>query len=235
MIAGLYIAVVLIGYLLGSIPFGVLIGRAFAKTDIRQVGSGKIGMTNVLRAAGKKAAALSLVLDLSKGALAVIFAGLIFNDYGTAATGGFTWLESAKVLAALAAIAGHSWSIFLKFGGGRGVATFIGGLAALYWPAAVVGGAFILGIGFRTRYMSLGSIIGAVTAFIMLMTLNVLRINFLKLESYPPIEYVTYAMIGAIFIYVMHRDNILRLFNGTERKIGEKAKNETSPSTNNPE
>jgi glycerol-3-phosphate acyltransferase PlsY len=233
MIAGLYIAVVLIGYLIGSIPFGLLIGRAFAKTDIRQVGSGKIGMTNVLRTAGKKAAVLSLVLDLSKGALAVIFAGLLFNDYSAAATGGFTWLESAKVLAALSAIAGHSWSIFLRFKGGRGVATFIGGLAVLYWPAAVVGGAFILGIGFRTKYMSLGSIIGAVTAFIMLMALNILRINFLK--PYPPFEYVVFSMIGAIFIYVMHRDNILRLFNGTERKIGEKAKAETSPSTNNPE
>ncbi|HUT68184.1 MAG TPA: glycerol-3-phosphate 1-O-acyltransferase PlsY [Dehalococcoidales bacterium] len=232
MIAGLYIAVVLIGYIIGSIPFGLMIGKVFAKTDIRQVGSGKIGMTNVMRAAGKKAAALSLILDMAKGALAVIFAGLIFNDYSTAATGGFTWLESAKALGALSAIAGHSWSVFLKFKGGRGVATFIGGLAALYWPAAIVGGVFILGIGFRTRYMSLGSIIGAVTVFIMLMTLNILRMNFLK--PYPPIEYVTYAMICAVFIYVMHRDNIIRLVSGTERKIGEKVKAETSPSSNNP-
>jgi len=232
MIAGLYIAVVLIGYIIGSIPFGLMIGKVFAKTDIRQVGSGKIGMTNVMRAAGKKAAALSLILDMAKGALAVIFAGLIFNDYSTAATGGFTWLESAKALGALSAIAGHSWSVFLKFKGGRGVATFIGGLAALYWPAAIVGGVFILGIGFRTRYMSLGSIIGAVTVFIMLMTLNILRMNFLK--PYPPIEYVTYAMICAVFIYVMHRDNIIRLVSGTERKIGEKVKAGTSPSSNNP-
>ena len=232
MIAGLYIAVVLIGYIIGSIPFGLMIGKVFAKTDIRQVGSGKIGMTNVMRAAGKKAAALSLILDMAKGALAVIFAGLIFNDYSTAATGGFTWLESAKALGALSAIAGHSWSVFLKFKGGRGVATFIGGLAALYWPAAIVGGVFILGIGFRTRYMSLGSIIGAVTVFIMLMTLNILRMNFF--EPYPPIEYVTYAMICAVFIYVMHRDNIIRLVSGTERKIGEKVKAETSPSSNNP-
>ena len=233
MIAGLYIAVALMGYLIGSIPFGLLISRAFAKKDIRQVGSGKIGMTNVLRAAGKKAAALSLILDMAKGAVAVILAGLIFNDYSTAATGGFTWLESARVLAALSAIAGHSWSVFLKFQGGRGVATFIGGMMALHWPAAIVGGGLMLIIGFRTRYMSLGSIIGAVTAFIMLMTLNILRIDFLK--PYPPFEYVTYAMICAIFIYVMHRDNILRLVSGTERKIGEKAKAETSPSSNNPE
>jgi glycerol-3-phosphate acyltransferase PlsY len=233
MTAGLYIAVVAIGYVLGSIPFGVLISRAFAKMDVRQVGSGKIGMTNVMRAAGKKAAFLSLILDIGKGVLAVTLAGVIFSGYTNGSTGGFTWFESAKVLAALSAIAGHSWSIFLKFRGGRGVATFIGGLLALYWPAAVVGGILIIGIGFRTRYMSLGSIIGAVTAFIMLMSLNILRIDFLK--PYPPIEYVTYAMIGAVFIYVMHRDNIIRLVSGTERRIGEKAKAETSPSSNNPE
>jgi len=231
--AGLYIAVAAIGYLLGSIPFGLMIARIFAKKDIREVGSGKIGMTNVMRAAGRKAAALSLLLDVGKGVLAVTFAGMIFSDYATSSTFGFSWLESAKALAALSAIAGHSWSVFLKFKGGRGVATFTGGLMALHWPAAIIGGGLVLIIGFRTKYMSLGSIIGAVTAFIMLMALNVLRIDFLR--PYPPIEYVTYAMIGAIFIYIMHRDNILRLVSGTERKIGEKGKVETPASTHNPE
>ena len=228
----LFIAVALIGYLLGSIPFGLFIGRMFAKTDIREVGSGKIGMTNVLRAAGKKAAALSLILDIAKGAAAVSLAGLIFRDKTDTVAAVFTLNESAKVLAALAAIAGHSWSIFLKFKGGRGVATFMGGLAALYWPAALLGGILVFGIGFRTKYMSLGSIIGAVTAFILLMSLNVCKVDFWG--PYPPFEYVIFAMIGAIFIYVMHRDNIFRLFNGTERKIGEKAKTKTSPSPNTP-
>jgi glycerol-3-phosphate acyltransferase PlsY len=232
MTALLFIAVALIGYLLGSIPFGLFIGRMFAKTDIREVGSGKIGMTNVLRAAGKKAAALSLILDIAKGAAAVSLAGLIFRDKTDTVAAVFTLNESAQVLAALAAIAGHSWSIFLKFQGGRGVATFMGGLAALYWPAALLGGILIFGIGFRTKYMSLGSIIGAVTAFILLMSLNVCKVDFLG--TYPPFEYVVFAMIGAIFIYVMHRDNILRLFNGTERKIGETAKAKTSPSPNPP-
>ncbi|MBN1176501.1 MAG: glycerol-3-phosphate 1-O-acyltransferase PlsY [Dehalococcoidales bacterium] len=228
----LYLAVVIIGYLLGSIPFGLLIARIFAKKDVRQVGSGKIGMTNVMRAAGKKAAAASLILDMGKGIAAVLLAGLIFSGYVNGSTVGFTWYESAKVLAALAAIAGHTWSVFLKFKGGRGVATFIGGLLALHWPAAVVGGGLMLIIGFRTKYMSMGSIIGAVTAFIMLTMLNLLRIDFLK--PYPPIEYVTYAMICAVFIYVMHRDNIIRLVSGTERKIGEKANVETSVPSNNP-
>ena len=229
----LYIPVAVIGYFLGSIPFGLFIGRIFAKKDIREVGSGKIGMTNVLRTAGKKAAALSLLLDVFKGAIAVAIASLIFKDDKEIVAAIFTPMESAKVLAALAAIAGHTWSVFLKFKGGRGVATFFGGLAALYWPAALVGAIFVFGIGFRTKYMSLGSIIGAVTAFILIMAFNVLRINFLG--PFPPFEYVVFAMIGAIFIYVMHRDNILRLFNGTERKIGEKAKAKTSPGINNPE
>jgi glycerol-3-phosphate acyltransferase PlsY len=230
----MYIAVVLIGYLLGSIPFGVLISKKFAKKDVREVGSGKIGMTNVLRTAGKKAAALSLVLDIIKGVLAVVFAGLIFRGKSQIEPTVFTWVGSAKVLAAMAAIAGHSWSVFLKFKGGRGVATFMGGLAALYWPAALLGGILIFGIGFRTKYMSLGSIIGAISAFIMLMSLNILEVKFFGFKQYPPFEYVVFAMLGALFIYFMHRDNILRLYNGTERRIGDKSKAEISPSTNNP-
>jgi glycerol-3-phosphate acyltransferase PlsY len=230
----MYIVVVLAGYLLGSIPFGLIISKKFANKDVREVGSGKIGMTNVLRTAGKKAAALSLVLDILKGVLAVTIAGLIFHGKTQTEAGIFTWNESAKVLAAMAAIAGHSWSVFLKFKGGRGVATFMGGLAALYWPAAVLGGALIFGIGLRTKYMSLGSIIGAVAAFILLMSLNVMEVKFFGFKHYPPFEYVVFSMMGALFIYFMHRDNILRLYNGTERKIGDKTKAETSPSTNNP-
>jgi glycerol-3-phosphate acyltransferase PlsY len=228
----MFIGVAVIGYLLGSIPFGVIIGKWFAKTDVREIGSGKIGMTNVMRAAGRKAAILSLLLDILKGALAVVFAMLIFKDKTDTVAAVLTLNESAKVLAGFAAIAGHSWSIFLKFKGGRGVATFMGGLAALYWPAALVGAIFLFGIGFRTKYMSLGSIIGAITAFIMLMSFYVCKIDFL--QPYPPFEYVLYAMFGSIFIYIMHRDNILRLFNGTERKIGEKSKTNISPSPNFP-
>jgi glycerol-3-phosphate acyltransferase PlsY len=226
-----YFSVVVIGYFLGSVPWGVIISRRFTKTDIRQVGSGKTGMTNVLRTAGKKAAAISLVMDIVKGVLAVIFAGLIFHNRTHGAVYVFTWMGSAKVLAATAAMCGHNWSIFLKFKGGRGVATFMGGLAGLYWPAGVIGGLCVLGIGLRTKYMSMGSIIGAITAFILLMALYVCRIDMLGLR-YPPFEYVIFAMFGAIFIYFMHRENILRLYNGTERRIGEKAKQDTTASTN---
>jgi len=233
MTIALYVAVALIGYLLGSIPFGMLISKLSTKTDITQVGSGKTGMTNVLRTAGKKAAALALLLDMAKGALAVIFAELIFGGDFLFKAGAdpLMLMQIAQALAALAAIAGHSWSIFLKFKGGRGVATFIGGMLAIHWPAAVFGGGIMLIVGFTTRYMSLGSISGAVTAFIMLIILSLLRLDFLK--PYPPIEYVIYSLIGAIFITVMHHDNIRRLLAGTERKLGQKVEADNSPSPSN--
>jgi glycerol-3-phosphate acyltransferase PlsY len=222
MIVMLYLSAILVGYILGSVPFGLLIGRAFSGQDIRQLGSGKIGMTNVMRAAGKKAAALSLVLDMAKSAFAVLCAHLIFSSPYADSIGAAAWRESAMVMAALAAIGGHTWSMFLKFKGGRGVGTFIGGLLVMYWQAAIIGGGLMLIIGFRTKYMSMGSIIGAVSAFILLMAFSILQITFFG--PYPSFVYVLYAMVGAIFIYVVHRDNVIRLFNGTERKIGEKPK-----------
>ena len=117
-------------------------------------------------------------------------------------------------------VTGHTWSIFLGFRGGRGVATFIGAIFPMYWPAAILGGGCIIGLGIRSKYMSLGSITGAVIAFFYMMAMNILQVDFIIPP--PPIAYVIYGMAGAIFIYVMHRDNITRLVNGTERKIGEK-------------
>jgi glycerol-3-phosphate acyltransferase PlsY len=233
MIAFLYIAVILIGYLVGSLPFGVMIARVLGKTDIRTVGSGKMGMTNVMRVAGKKGAALSLIFDVGKGALVVILANLVFNSgYAESLTSNpATYLHFAQIAAALAAIAGHTWSIFLKFKGGRGVNTFLGGLLAMYWPAAIVGGLVMIIIGLFTRFMSLGSITGAVVAFVMLIILNYLKVDMVGLN--PHIQYVIYAMVGAIFIYIVHRDNIQRLVTGKERKIGEKTEAENVPSRTN--
>ncbi len=221
-ILGLFLAVIVIGYLLGSLPFGLWLGMAFAGKDVRKVGSGKIGMTNVMRLGGKKLAFISLALDMAKSAFAVLCASLIFGSgYVESIVTTSSLINVAMVAAALAAICGHSWSVFLKFKGGRGVATFIGGLLVMYWPAAVISGILTLVIGFRTKYMSMGSIIGAVFAFILLMAFSILQITFL--DNYPPAYvYMLYAMVGAIFIYVVHRDNVVRLFNGTERKIGEK-------------
>ncbi len=213
MIIAKFVGVALMGYLLGSIPFGVIIGRRSARVDVRQYGSGRMGAANVLRVAGKKAAVLVTILDLSKGLLAVVFAGLIFSgDY---------LMVSAQVVAALAAIAGHNWPVFLKFKGGRGVATFFGGLFALCLPAALFGGGVLIIAAVLTRYVSLGSIAGALGTCAILVPLTIIK-GF-------PIEYLVYILIGATFIIVMHRDNIARLLSGTERKIGEKIERGDSP------
>lgn len=222
-----FVAVVILGYLLGSIPVGYLIGKRQAKVDIRQQGSGRTGATNVLRTAGRKSAALVASLDLLKGVLAVVFAGLIVSK-GYLVVGDFG-LGSlvAQVLAALAAVAGHIWPVFLKFRGGRGVAPFFGGLIALCPVAAIFGGEIlIIGAGL-TRFVSLGSIAGAVGAYAILVPLTIMN-GF-------PIEYLFYALVGAIIILVMHRDNIRRLISGKERKLGEKAEERDSPSSDHTE
>ena len=224
MIIAKFAAVVIIGYLLGAIPFGVLVGRRLAKVDVRQYGSGKIGTTNVLRSVGSKAAAMVFSLDILKGALAVVFAGLIVGrnylivgDFGLG-------LLAAQCLAALAAMAGHNWSVFLKFRGGRGVATFFGGLIALCPVVGLFGGeVFIIGIGL-TRFASLGSIAGVVGTYTILVPLTFLN-GF-------PIEYLVYTLIGTVVIIVMHRDNILRLIAGKERRLGEKAEKVKPTSAN---
>ena len=222
MIVAKFAAVIILGYLLGSIPFGLLIGRRSAKVDVRQHGSGKTGATNVLRMAGKKAAALVATLDVSKGVLAVIFAGLIVRgDYLVVGGIGLGMLV-AQVLAALAAILGHNFPVFLKFKGGRGVATFFGGLIALCPVAAIFGGEMLLIGAGLTRYASIGSIVGVVGTYTVLVPLTILN-SF-------PIEYLAYALIGTIIIIVMHRDNIVRLIQGKERKLGKKIETADSPS-----
>jgi glycerol-3-phosphate acyltransferase PlsY len=217
-----FISVVIIGYLLGSIPFGLLIARRYAKVDVTKYGSGKIGATNVLRTAGRKPAIVVTILDLAKGILAVIFAGLIVGKGYLVVDGIGLGALVAEVLAALAAIIGHNWSVFLKFRGGRGVATFFGGLVALCPPAAIFGGEIIIIGAGLTRYVSLGSIAGAVGSYAVLVPLTIMN-GF-------PIEYLFYALVGTIIIFVMHRDNIARLVSGKERKLGEKAKRRTSSS-----
>lgn len=217
---GRFVAIAIISYFLGSIPFGLLVAKRSAKVDIRQYGSGKIGTTNVLRVAGRKAAAAVFSLDLLKGVLAVILGGLIIGrEYLIVGEFGFG-LMTGQVLGALAAMAGHNWSIFLKFRGGRGVATFFGGLIALSPVVALFGGeVFILGAGL-TRFASLGSLAGAVGAYAILVPLTVIN-GF-------PIEYLIYTLIGTIAIIIMHRDNIARLMAGTERKVGEKVEDVAS-------
>ncbi len=220
MIIGEFIIAIIIGYFLGSLPFGLWIGWRHAKVDIRQYGSGKTGATNVLRTAGRKVAALVAGLDVLKGVLAVVFAGLIVGEDYLVVSGFNLGVPVAQVLAGLAAIVGHIWSVFLKFQGGRGVATFAGGIIALCPPAAIFGcGVLLIVIGL-TRYVSLGSIAGLIGTYAILVPLTIIN-------GYP-IEYLFYALVGAILVIVMHRDNIARLVSGTERKLGEKAEKRSS-------
>jgi glycerol-3-phosphate acyltransferase PlsY len=196
-----YLAAIVIGYLLGSFPSGYVVGR-LRGIDVRQWGSGRIGGTNVLRAVGPWAAILAVLSDVAKGVLAVFVARALVGS------------PSAEVLAGLAAILGHDFSIFLKFGGGRGVATTLGAFGALYLPAPLI----LALLGFSavavSRYASLGSLTVA--------TLMPLAMLYLVLFADKPVWYLVYGLAAGILIVVLHKGNIQRLLAGTERKIGEK-------------
>jgi glycerol-3-phosphate acyltransferase PlsY len=215
MLIGKFILVAIVGYLLGSSPFGLIVSRRKARIDIRQYGSGKTGGTNVLRTLGRKAFLMVAFLDILKGALAVVFAGLIVGrDYMVVGNSGLGLLF-AQVIAALAAVIGHIWPVFVKFKGGRGVATFLGGLIALCPVAGLFGGeALIISAGL-SGFASLGSIIGVVGAYTILVPLTIVY-GF-------PVEYLGYVLIGTLLIIFVHRDNIKRLMSGKERKLNQKS------------
>jgi len=189
------LACLLGSYLLGSIPFGLLITRAAGLGDVRRIGSGNIGATNVLRTGKKGLAALTLLLDALKGTLAVVIA----SRYG---------LEAA-LLAGLGAFLGHLFPVWLGFKGGKGVATYLGVLVALSWQGAVVFAAAWLATAFLTRYSSLGALVAAVAVPLALLLLGQTHIAAL------------FAVMSVI-IFFKHRANISRLLAGTETKIGAK-------------
>ncbi len=196
-----YLILVPLAYLLGSVPFGLIAGRVIANVDIRDYGSGKIGMTNVLRTSGKTAAAVVLLLDMGKGILAVLIARYFFDSYG---------VEAA---AALAVLFGHNWPIFIKFRGGRGIASGWGGLLILSPIAGLVATLIGLSLVALTRYVSLGSIVAAALGSLTLIVLAAL--------GWEPLAYSWYGVVGGALLVLRHWDNILRLINGTERKIGQ--------------
>jgi acyl phosphate:glycerol-3-phosphate acyltransferase len=225
MLATYFLIAIIVPYCIGAIPIGAIVA-AINHVDISQAGSGKTGATNVLRSVGKRAAALVLAGDLLKGVVAVsiirllepVFAGaddhLIFFGVSVSV------LTVASLLASAAVIAGHVWSLYLRvvygrWHGGRGVATAIGALAVVNPWVVLVATLVGVPIVFISRYVSLGSIIGAATGGVMvalmvaLGQMDILSLLFIAI---------------ALFIIAAHRDNIERLLNGTERKLGEKAK-----------
>jgi glycerol-3-phosphate acyltransferase PlsY len=199
--------VIIIAYLLGSIPFGYLIVRRRVGDDIRQSGSGGTGATNVSRRAGKAAGALTLVLDALKGSAAIIIAhGLLRNAASPAM---FGWLIAA---AAIATIAGHIFPVWLGFRGGKGVATGVGVFLVMTPVAVLCAGVVFLVVVLLTRYVSLGSIIAALTI--------PLFVWLQSLWAGPDLSVLAAAIAGALLIVFAHRANIGRLVNGTESKFG---------------
>ncbi|MCX6003380.1 MAG: glycerol-3-phosphate acyltransferase [Chloroflexi bacterium] len=215
MMVARYFASMIIAYLLGSIPWGLILAKSMAGVDVREWGSGKVGATNVMRSAGKKVAIISGLLDILKGVVAVLFAGLIIGKgYVVVGPFGFGTLLG-QVLAGLSAVAGHNWSVFLKFRGGSGVATFFGGWIALLPIVALFGGEILALAAVLTLFVSLGSLAAVVGMYAILIPLTIL--------NHFPIEYLLYALVGTAMIIYTHRGNIVRLFKGIERKLGERA------------
>jgi glycerol-3-phosphate acyltransferase PlsY len=204
-IAGL----VVLGYLIGAIPFGVVVGKLTRGIDVREHGSGGMGMTNVMRTVGRKAGALVFLADLLKGAGAVALAWPILGSSSD-------MLIWGHVAGGAAAVIGHSWPVYIRFKGGRGIATGFGALLVISWQVALIALAvFILVVGI-TRYVSLGSILGALTMLVAMIPFVVY-----DLEHY---AYTVFAAVIAAIVIFRHRGNIQRLRLGTESKIGQKVK-----------
>ena len=189
------LAVVIVSYLIGAIPTGLIVVRLLTGEDIRRHGSGNIGTVNVLRVAGPATAIVVLAVDIVKGLVPVLLA---------VRAGAPAWVV---VLGGLAAIAGHNWSVFLRFQGGKGVATSFGVLLGLSWSAAAVAAAVWIVTVAVTRYASLGSLLAVVSVPITLWRLR------------QPDEYVSFGVIAALFAIYRHRANLQRLAAGTELHI----------------
>ncbi len=199
---GIYLAALVIGYLLGSIPFGLILTKLAGTQDLRSIGSGNIGATNVLRTGRKGLAAATLLLDALKGTAAVILAAYLAR--GTDAVS-----ANAAMLAGLGAFLGHLFPIWLKFKGGKGVAVYIGILLGLFWPGALVFCLLWLATAFTARYSSLSALVAAFITPI-----------FLWWFGHPALASL-FAVL-TLLLFWMHRENIKRLQAGTESRIGEK-------------
>ena len=192
-----YPIALLIGYLLGSIPWGLVLTKVAGTQDLRSIGSGNIGATNVLRTGRKGLAAATLLLDALKGTAAVIISG-------------YCWGPNAAMLAGLGAFLGHLFPVWLKFKGGKGVAVYIGILIGLFWPAALLFCGLWLALAFALRYSSVSALVASV-------------ITPLFLWWFGHAALAALFAVLTLLLIVMHRENIRRLIAGTEGKIGQKA------------
>lgn len=193
---GMLLLAAVLGYLLGSIPFGILVTRAMGLGDLRAIGSGNIGATNVLRTGNKRAALATLLLDGGKGAVAVLLA---------------RWLvgEDAAQLAGFAAVIGHLYPVWLGFKGGKGVATFLGLFLALDWRVGALVCLVWLGTAAVTRVSSIAALVAAASAALWILWLTDGRLLVL-------------ALVLTLLVYVRHSENLKRIKAGTEPRIGQK-------------
>ena len=191
-------ATFVLAYLLGSVPFGIIIGKTVYGIDPRTVGSGNIGTANSMRAFGRTGAVLVLLGDALKGAIPTYVALLLFGD---------PWITAGV---GLVTVVGHNWSVFLRFKGGKGVATTLGVVIVLSLLAAVVFGAVWLATAAITRYSSLASMLGSAAVPLMMYARG------------DPLPYVWYGIIALALVLVRHEPNIRRLIAGDELKIGTK-------------
>ena len=203
---------IIIAYLIGSISFGVLAGYIIHNIDIRKYGSGGSGATNVLRTIGKPAAAIVLLLDISKAVIYLLLLNLLPNNTPLIST-----------LSALALLSGHIWPIYFKFHGGRGIAPALGALLIINPIIGILSFLIAIIVMIISKYVSLGSIIGTLFGAI---SLSLVSFYNLPMFANEPIE-ALYAILGAILIVGSHRKNIKRLLNKTESKLGEKIKIKT--------
>ncbi|HEY8284230.1 MAG TPA: glycerol-3-phosphate 1-O-acyltransferase PlsY [Chloroflexota bacterium] len=198
-----YVASIILGYLLGAIPTGLIVGKLVKGVDLRDYGSGKTGATNALRTLGKVPAGLVVLFDFTKGMIALV---IVYSLTGSVA---------AQCLAGLAAAVGHNWPVYAGFRGGRGVLVSFGVFCILCWPAALIS----LGIGgviiAASFFVSLGVLVGTVVGLL-------LAVLFVALGHFSP-WILLYCGLGAFLIVARHSDNIQRLLSGTERKIGQPA------------
>ena len=190
------IVTAVLAYLVGSIPFGLLLARAMGLGNLREIGSGNIGATNVLRTGSKKAAALTLLLDAVKGAVPVLLARNLLG-------------EDAAQVAGLAAFLGHLFPVWIGFRGGKGVATFLGVVLALAWPVGVAACMTWLVVAYATRYSSLSALVAAALSPVWAWMLGYQQT-------------VGLILLLVVLIFLRHHENISRLIAGTESRIGAK-------------
>jgi len=198
-----YSVIMPLSYLLGSISWGYMLLQWKMGVDVREYGSGRTGMSNVLRTGGVKSAAVVLTLDIAKGVVAVAVARVVI---GTTA---------AEVAAGLIVLVGHNWPVFLQFKGGRGILTALGGLALMVPVAAVIATIAFLTVIALSRYISLGSVIGVVIGALAILALALADVN--------SDTYMVYGFIACAMIVWQHRDNIQRIRDGNERRLGQAA------------